>query len=223
MPAFAYWPGTVPPHSHSSEVISTMDVLPSLLKLAGLTTVSRSQATERGENESESNDDGAGIIEARRGVVLDGRDSLADIILGTGGSKHTFLPFYNGYFGNASTEIFAARAGRLVRRSCFATRALPACSKSAVPGVPLSARVCLVLLTCGGRTPLGIFVVVVVVVGHSRYKAHWVTAPGLGGGRWPSDAHAAPEKFYHDPPLVFDVEADPSETFPLQQAQVHAS
>lgn len=35
MPAFAYWPGTIEAHSHSNEIISTMDILPSLMKLAG--------------------------------------------------------------------------------------------------------------------------------------------------------------------------------------------
>jgi len=142
MPAFARWPGTIPANSRSHEVISTMDVLPSLLKLAGLPAPSSPN------------------------VVIDGKDSLADIILGNGSSKHDFLPFYNGYFGNVSTEIYAARAG--------------------------------------------------------RYKAHWITSPGLGGGRWPTDAHAAAEQMRHDPPLLFDIEADPSEMFPLQSDQVCA-
>ena len=109
MPAFAYWPGTVPPHSRSSEVISTMDVLPSLLRLAGLPVPGQ---TIEGEIESEEQRKFDTKRTKSDGVVLDGKDSLADIILGTGGSKHSFLPFYNGYFGNASTEIFAARAGR---------------------------------------------------------------------------------------------------------------
>ena len=139
MPAFAYWPNTITSQSTSSEVVSTMDILPSLLKLAKINVPANN-------------------------VIIDGRDSLADIILGTGGSKHDFLPFYNGYYGNVSKEIYAARAG--------------------------------------------------------RYKAHWITAPGLGGGRWPTDAHAAPETMRHDPPLIFDVEADPAETFPLQHDEV---
>ena len=137
MPAFAYWKGRVAPGSHSGEVVSTMDVLPAALKLAGLPP--------------------------KRGVV-DGRASLADILLGRGGSAHAFLPFYNGYYGNVSTEMYAARAG--------------------------------------------------------RYKAHWITGPGLGGGRWPTDAHAAAELWRHDPPLLFDVQADPSEMFPLAPDQL---
>ena len=145
MPAFAYWPGRVAPHSRSDEVVSTLDVLPSLLKIAGLPPPP-----------------------AHGAHAVDGQDSLADIVLSQAGnvrSKHNFLPFYNGYFGNVSTEIYAARAYR-------------------------------------------------------RYKAHWITSPGLGGGRWPTDAHSAPELLRHDPPLIFDVEADPSENFPLTPEQL---
>ena len=35
MPAFANWAGTIDPHTQSGEVVSTMDILPSMLQLAG--------------------------------------------------------------------------------------------------------------------------------------------------------------------------------------------
>ena len=35
MPAFAHWAGTIGPHTQSAEVVSTMDILPSMLQLAG--------------------------------------------------------------------------------------------------------------------------------------------------------------------------------------------
>ena len=45
-----------------------------------------------------------------------------------------------------------------------------------------------------------------------RWKAHWATGPGLGG----CAANACTEVTYPlDHPLLFDVEADPSEVFPL--------
>ena len=44
--------------------------------------------------------------------LIDGEDSLYDILLHDGQSKHTFLPFYNNpAIANASTTIFAARYG----------------------------------------------------------------------------------------------------------------
>ena len=85
MPAFAHWPGQVEAHSSSAEVVSTMDLLPSLVRVAG------GHATAR---------------------VLDGEDSIYDILLHDGKSKHEFLPFYNNpAIANTSTTIFAARYG----------------------------------------------------------------------------------------------------------------
>ena len=90
MPAFAHWPGQVAAHTCSAEVVSTMDLLPSLVRLA------------KG---------GRPLLQSGR--VLDGEDSLYDILLREDGkSKHTFLPFYNNpAIANASTTIFAARYG----------------------------------------------------------------------------------------------------------------
>lgn len=36
MPAFAYWPGQIKPHSRSAEIVSSLDVFPTLSALAGL-------------------------------------------------------------------------------------------------------------------------------------------------------------------------------------------
>ena len=150
MPAFVHWPGTVTPGGAADTVISTLDVLPSLLRV-----LQRPMPTGR---------------------TLDGTLSLADVILSSssgGGrrarhgadppTRHAFLPFYNEpSYGNASHRIFAARYG--------------------------------------------------------RYKAHWITSPGLGGGLLPYTS-PTPEAT-HSPPLVFDVEADPEEAFPLPPASL---
>ena len=45
---------------------------------------------------------------------------------------------------------------------------------------------------------------------YGSYKAHWITSPGLLVGE-------VAEMLYHDPPIVFDVEVDPSEAFPLEE------
>lgn len=47
-----------------------------------------------------------------------------------------------------------------------------------------------------------------------RYKVHWITSPGLGGGLLPYKS-PTPEWDHHAQPLVFDVEADPGEQFAL--------
>ena len=55
---------------------------------------------------------------------------------------------------------------------------------------------------------------------YGPYKAHWITSPGLGGGRYPTPGSQhdpltgrkfAPMR-HHNPPLVFNIEQDPSET-----------
>ena len=144
MPAFARWPGVIAPASRSDTVVSSLDVLPSVLRLAGLA--------------------------ASAVAPLDGGESLADALLwnasdargrddGTSApTRHAFLALYNEpVIANASTRIFAARMGAL--------------------------------------------------------KAHWITSPGLA----PSDAGWTPaaEEAEHDPPLVFNVDADPAEAFPI--------
>eukprot|EP00939_MAST-03C_sp_MAST-3C-sp1_P003176 g3176.t1 len=68
-PAFAVWPGTIPPGSRSEEVVSSMDVLPTLARLAG--------------------------VPLPKNRVIDGRDML-DILTKDGKSKHDALFFYGG-------------------------------------------------------------------------------------------------------------------------------
>ena len=60
--------------------------------------------------------------------------------------------------------------------------------------------------TCHRRAPY----YSVTAVRHGKYKAHWCTAPGLGQG----DQYLT--KCY-DPPLLFDIEKDPSEAQPLNE------
>jgi hypothetical protein len=153
MPAFAFFPGTIEPGTWNAEVISTMDVFPSLLKMIDGGSRETIRSAERAA--------GAAAI------AFDGKSSLWDILVdntGTAASAHAFLPFYNNpNISLPAAEIFAARMG--------------------------------------------------------KYKAHWITSPGLGGGRYPTSAEhdrmpaGALRKF--DPPLVFDIEADPSEMLPL--------
>ena len=85
MPAFDHWPGTITPNSQSQEIISTMDILPSLVTLAG----------------------GAARLSGR---VLDGKPSLASILLdnsGTAKSAHSFLPFCESLVCATYRDAFA--------------------------------------------------------------------------------------------------------------------
>ena len=51
---------------------------------------------------------------------------------------------------------------------------------------------------------------------YGPYKAHWRTGPGLGGCNVsPTALRGCPVMEYGDGPLLFNVDADPSETYPL--------
>eukprot|EP00054_Salpingoeca_dolichothecata_P012819 m.71181 g.71181 ORF g.71181 m.71181 type:complete len:554 (+) comp20142_c0_seq1:29-1690(+) len=120
---FAYWPGHIAPDTRSPEVVSSMDVLPTLSALLDVPLPN---------------------------VTIDGRD-MSPVIFDKGPSNHEVLFFYGGA-GNPG----AARMG--------------------------------------------------------PWKAHWATAPGLGGCHLPDCKHKT-----YDPPLLFNVDQDPSESFPLTE------
>ena len=80
MPAFAYWLGQVEPHSRSAEVVSSLDVFPTISRLAGIPLPTHE---ENDENEDDT-------------TVYDGKD-MTDILLSKTNdvkSKHDFLFFY---------------------------------------------------------------------------------------------------------------------------------
>ncbi len=126
-PAFANWPGVISPGTRSAEVVSSMDLLPTVSKLIG--------------------------VDLPGDRVIDGRD-MSGVLMDKGKSKHEFLFFYGGCGGPEK----------------------------------------------GTKGPSA--------VRYGKYKAHFCTGPGLGG----CDGC---EKQYYDPPLLFNVEEDPSEAYPL--------
>ena len=81
MPAFAYWLGQIEPHSRSSEIISSLDVFPTLSRLAGIPLPQHDDSSNQAT------------------IVYDGKD-MTDILLSRssndsgGKSKHDFLFFY---------------------------------------------------------------------------------------------------------------------------------
>lgn len=91
-PAFAYWKGTIEPFSRSSEIMSSMDVFPTLSRLAGL--------------------------DLPRDRVFDGRDAT-DILLDTNGkSKHDFLFLYGTCNGDPYWSVSAVRHGKYKAHFC---------------------------------------------------------------------------------------------------------
>jgi len=57
---------------------------------------------------------------------------------------------------------------------------------------------------------------------YGALKAHWITSPGLGGGMY--GGQLRPNRYgptvngfetVHEPPLIYNVEHDPSESLPL--------
>jgi arylsulfatase A len=93
-PAFAYWKGTIQPFSRSSEIVSSMDVFPTLSKLAG--------------------------VDLPSDRAFDGRD-MSDILLNEAGkSNHDFLFFYGGCHEDSYTSISAVRHGKYKAHWCTA-------------------------------------------------------------------------------------------------------
>jgi len=107
MPAFAYWPGHIEPGSRSSEVVSSLDVFPTLSSIAGIPLPAH--------------------------LELDGKD-MSDVLFNRNGgkSKHDFLFFYgtcakqNGRrpddrnMGQKGWGIAAVRHGRYKAHWCTA-------------------------------------------------------------------------------------------------------
>lgn len=93
-PAFAYWPGSIQPFSRSAEIVSSMDLFPTLSKLAG--------------------------VELPKDRVFDGRDA-SDILLKEGGrSKHDFLFFYGTCNRGPYHAVTAVRHGKYKAHWCTA-------------------------------------------------------------------------------------------------------
>lgn len=115
---FAYWPGTIKPFTRSSEIVSSMDVFPTVLKLAGLPL-----PTDR---------------------AYDGRDFTRVLLEDAGKSEHEVLFFYGGAAGR--TLPSAARYGPFKAHwatgpglsGCEPSPAAPAgCPVVTYPGGPL--------------------------------------------------------------------------------------
>ena len=91
-PSFAHWKGTIEPFSRSSEVVSSLDVMPTLSSLAGI-----SLPPDR---------------------VIDGRD-MSDILLHDGQSHHDFLMLYGFcHLGDGGYGISAVRHGKYKAHFC---------------------------------------------------------------------------------------------------------
>eukprot|EP01120_Amphizonella_sp_Union-15-10_P016758 TRINITY_DN9023_c0_g1_i1.p1 TRINITY_DN9023_c0_g1~~TRINITY_DN9023_c0_g1_i1.p1 ORF type:complete len:541 (+),score=80.30 TRINITY_DN9023_c0_g1_i1:52-1623(+) len=126
-PAFVYWPGQVTSGTRTSETVSSMDVLPTLLNLAGI-----ARPSDR---------------------IIDGKDFWPIVSKGAQSQwKNDFL--YHYWEGQ------------------------------------------------------------VHAVTHGPYKAHFITAPGLGGC-----SLITCQTVVHNPPLLFNVQQDPSEAYPLDPSQ----
>ena len=85
---FAYWPGVIKPFTRSAEVISSLDVFPTVLKLAGVAPPSDRP--------------------------IDGADFSQILLHDAAASEHEILWFYgipHGAMGNASAAPVAARYG----------------------------------------------------------------------------------------------------------------
>ena len=140
MPAFAYWPGTIPSGSKAYGAVSSLDILPTLTSLASMGMSGHALASAGGS------------------IPLDGTD-ISPLLLGSADSVRVdkLLPFWNGLeYGKVGTHVYAGR--------------------------------------------------------WNQYKFHWITSTGLISG-----SHVLNQTTVHDPPLVFDVEQDPSEAYPLSE------
>ena len=91
-PSFAYWKGMIEPFSRSSEVVSSLDVMPTLSTLAG--------------------------VDLPPNRVIDGRD-MSDVILNGGRSKHDFLFIYGTcHLNNGAYGVSVVRHGKYKAHFC---------------------------------------------------------------------------------------------------------
>jgi len=123
-PAFVYWPGQIKPATRSDETVSSLDVLPTILNLAG--------------------------IPLPTDLIIDGKNFWPIIQGSKSAWRNDYLFHYSGNQVHAVT--------------------------------------------------------------HGPYKAHFITAPGLGG----CDGC---KTITWNPPLFFNIQTDPSEAYPLTGAQ----
>ncbi|KAG7350369.1 alkaline-phosphatase-like, core domain containing protein [Nitzschia inconspicua] len=93
-PAFAYWKGSIAPFSRSSEVVSSLDVFPTLSKLAGI-----SLPTDR---------------------PYDGKDMSEVLMTENGQSKHNFLFFYGTCNDEPYWSVTGVRHGKYKAHWCTA-------------------------------------------------------------------------------------------------------
>ena len=92
MPAFASWKGTIEPFSRSAEIVSSLDIFPTLSTLAGVPLPSNR--------------------------TYDGRD-MTEVLLG-GKSKHDFLFFYGPCHRRSYYDVTAVRHGKYKAHWCTA-------------------------------------------------------------------------------------------------------
>jgi hypothetical protein len=95
VPSFVHWKGMIPPYSRSAEVISSMDVFPTLTSLAGMNVP--------------------------KDIIMDGKD-MSDILLDRTNqikTKHEFLFHYGTcHLGNGTIGISAVRHGKYKAHFC---------------------------------------------------------------------------------------------------------
>ncbi|XP_030072540.1 arylsulfatase A isoform X2 [Microcaecilia unicolor] len=88
---------------------------------------------------------------------------------------------------------------------------LAALSEAPIPNVTLDGYDLSDVLFRGGKKQLGVF-----AVRYGKYKAHFFTQGSFNSETTPDkDCHVTAFLAYHDPPLLFDLEADPSENYNL--------
>lgn len=92
MPAFAHWKGQISPYSRSSEIISSLDVLPTLSALAG--------------------------VPLPPNRAIDGKDMSQILLQPTGRSKHDFLFFYGSCSDQSYFNVDAVRHGKYKAHWC---------------------------------------------------------------------------------------------------------